>query len=183
MDTKKLYKLSDKVDNIYLDVDGVLFASNEAMCTLLNNKYHLAHTGDEVTNWNYTDLYPTNSNEIEELFQSEEFFNAVRFIKGARGYLNKYRDKIVIITKGTTKNFVYKRYLFNLAGFKDIPIISIPLDISKGLINMKDGLFIDDCTYNLKESNARYKVMFMEYNDNVEREWQKNWLGRRITSW
>ena len=183
MDSKKLTSISDKANQIYIDVDGVLFASNEAMCTLLNRIYHKHHKGSEVTDWNYTNLYPTNSEEIERLFASKEFFDNVRLIRGAKTYLTKYREKIVIITKGTTANFVRKRWLFNQLGFEDIPIIPIPFNVSKGIINMKGGLFIDDCTNNLKESNAKYKVMFMEYNDGKEREWQMGWNKDRLYDW
>lgn len=183
MDFKKLTHLSDKVDKIYIDVDGVLFASNEAMTSLLNRKYHKHYRGIDVTDWNYTDLYPTNQEEVEKLYESEEFFNAVKMVRGAKTYLTKYRDKIVIVTKGSVKNFVYKRWYFDRIGFKDIPIISIPFNVSKGIINMKGGLFIDDCTNNLKESNAKYKVMFMEYNDGKTRSWQKDWHKERLYKW
>lgn len=183
MTREKLYSISDKVPHIFLDADGVLLASNETMCKLLNRKYGLNHTGDEVTDWNYTDLYPTCEEEIEKLFQSEAFFRNVSFIKGARKYLTKYRDRVIIVTKGTNLNYARKRIFFDKAGFADIPIIPLGLDMSKGLINMKGCLFIDDCTYNLKESNAKYKVMFMEYDDGKERSWQKGFKGKRINKW
>jgi hypothetical protein len=48
---------------------------------------------------------------------------------------------------------------------------------------MDGGLFIDDCTCNLNESNATYKLIFMEYNDGNEREWQLGWDGERIYEW
>ena len=180
---KKLQEWSDKANKIYIDIDGVLLASNEAVCKLLNRKYKLDHTGDEVMDWNYTDLYPTNADEVEEIYDSADFFRNVQFIKGARKYLTKYREKVIIITKSNFKNYCHKRLLFNDSGFRDIPIIPIPLDMSKGLINMKGGLFIDDCTYNLKESNATYKIQFMEYNDDRKRSWQLNWRGHRTTEW
>jgi 5'(3')-deoxyribonucleotidase len=179
----KLEQLSEKADKIYLDVDGVLFASNEAMCKLLNRKYGLNHTGDEVTDWNYTDLYPTNSDEVESLFDSKEFFQNVNFVKGAKRYLTKYRKKIIIVSKCNFRNYLHKRLYFNDKGFKDVPIIPVPLDMSKNIINMKGGLFIDDCAINLKESNATYKVMFMEYDDDKKRSWQKGFRGIKITEW
>ena len=183
MTREKLYKISDKVPYVLLDIDGVLFASNEAVCKVLNRRYHKDYTGDMVTDWNYTNLYPTDSEEIEELYQSEELFKNISFIKGARRYLTKYRNKIIIVTKSSNLNYARKRIFFDKAGFADIPIIPLGLNMSKSLINMKGCLFIDDCTYNLKESNARYKVMFMEYNDGKERSWQANWKRKRLYKW
>lgn len=180
MTTEKLYSISDKVRRVYLDVDGVLTKSNDAMCALLNKKYNKSHKGIEVLDWNYTNLYPTNSDEVEALFETKELFDNLELIDNAESYLKQYRNKITIVTKGGAENYLRKRLLFNKKGFEDIPIIRIPLDVSKAVIDMSDGLFIDDCTSNLNESNAKYKVMFMEYNDGKEREWQKGWKGERL---
>jgi 5'(3')-deoxyribonucleotidase len=179
----KLEQLSEKANNIYLDLDGTLLASNEAVCKILNRRYDLDHTGEEVTDWNYTNLYPTNAEEVEEIYDSAEFFRNVTFVKGARRYLTKYRKKIIIVTKASFKNYCHKKIFLRDAGFGDIPIIPLDLSMSKSLINMKGGLFIDDCAYNLKESNATYKLMFMEYNDGKERSWQKGYKGGMITEW
>jgi 5'(3')-deoxyribonucleotidase len=143
----------------------------------------LNHTGNEVTDWNYTNLYPTNTEEVEALYDSAAFFRNVTFIKGARKYLTKYRKKIIIVTKASFKNYCHKKIFLRDAGFGDIPIIPLDLSMSKSLINMKGGLFIDDCAYNLKECNATYKLMFMEYNDGKERSWQKGYKGGKITEW
>ena len=179
----KLEQLSEKAKFIFVDIDGTILASNDAVCKILNKRYHKHYTGRDVMDWNYTDLYPTNSDEVEELFDSKEFFKNVTFVKGTRKYLTKYRDKIIIISKCNFKNYLHKRLYFNDKGFKDIPIIPVPLDMSKNIINMKGGLFIDDCAINLKESNATYKLMFMEYNDDKKRSWQKGFRGTKITEW
>lgn len=179
----KLERISNKCDKIYLDCDGVLITSNEAMCRIFNSLYNKSHNGSEVTSWNYTDLYPTSCDEVEQIFDSQVFFDNVDFIKDAEKYLTKYRKKIIIITKGSVVNCLRKRVWFDYMGFKDIPIISIPINLSKGLINMKNCLLIDDSTVNLKESNATWKMQFIEYNDNKEREWQSNWKGYKLYGW
>ena len=74
----------------------------------------------------------------------------------------------------------------------DIPIIPIPLNMSKSIINMyyhnldnylDYSLFIDDSTNNLLESSAPFKIQFREYNDDKEREWQKDWNGYVMYKW
>lgn len=179
----KLDLIAYTCDKIYLDCDGVIMATNETMCKLLNIMYDKNYNGSEVTTWNYTNLYPITNNEIESLFNSQYFFDNVKFTKGAKSFLTKYRKKIIIVTKGSPTNYLRKRWWFNDKGFKDIPIIPIPIELSKNLINMKGGLFIDDCTKNLKESNASWKAQFVEYNDNKEREWQVGWKGLKIYGW
>lgn len=179
----KLEKISDKCDKIYLDCDGVIIASNETMCKMLNILYDKNHKGSEVISWDYTNLYPTSSIEVESLFNAQAFFDNVEFVKGAKKYLTKYRKKIIIVTKGSPTNYIRKRWWFNDKGFGDIPIIPIPITLSKGLINMKGGLLIDDNTNNLKESNATWKIQFVEYNDNKKREWQEGWKGYKIYGW
>ena len=64
-------------------------------------------------------------------------------------------------------------------------IKGLPLDASKGEVDMSDGLFIDDCTKNLVESNAKYKVQFCEYDDglNEQREWIKGFDGLKMYKW
>lgn len=179
----KLEQLSEKANKVFLDADGVLLATNEAMTKILNRRYDKDYTGADVMDWNYTDLYPTCSEEVEEIFNSAELFRNITFVKGARKYLTKYKEKIIIVTKSDFRNYLHKRLWFNNHGFKDVPIIPLGLNMSKSLINMKGGLFIDDCAYNLKESNATYKLMFMEYNDGKERSWQKGYKGGKITEW
>ena len=179
----RLFLTANICDKIYLDCDGVIMATNDVMCKLLNKLYNTNHTGSDVTSWNYTDLYPTTNDEIENLFNSQHFFDNVKFIKGAERFLTKYRKKIIIVTKGSPTNYLRKRWWFNDKGFKDIPIIPIPLELDKGLINMKNGLFIDDSTANLKESNATWKIQFVEYQDDKTRDWQVGWKGFKIYGW
>ena len=176
-------RLCDKSPHIFLDIDGVLFATNDAMCEILNKKYDMRHKGCEVTNWNYDDLYPVTEKEVDDLFESKEFFRKVKFVKGAKRFLTKYRDKIIVVTKCSQMNYARKRIYFDKAGFSDIPIIPLDFKMSKGIINMRSCLFVDDCTYNLKESNARWKIMFMEYNDGRDRSWQQKWKGDRLYRW
>ena len=72
-------------------------------------------------------------------------------------------------------------------GFGSIPIIALPLSVSKSLVNMDSiteySIFIDDSTQNLIDSNADFRVQFREFNDQKEREWQKGWDGLVMYQW
>lgn len=171
--------IKDKhIERIFLDCDGVIMASCQAIVDILNERYGGNFKGSDVTSWDFKCCYPNiTSEEIEEIFNDPKFFDIVKPIDGALEFLDKYRDKIIIVTKANIENYIHKRKWFNDRGFKDIPIIALPLNASKSLINMDNineySLFIDDSTQNLIDSNADYKVQFREYDDDKEREWQK----------
>lgn len=179
---------TNHITKIFLDVDGVIFASCDAVIQILNDRYGGDFKGSDVCSWNFQCCYSNmTSEEIEDTFADEKFFEIVKPIKGALEFIDRYRDKIVIVTKATTSNFLHKRKWFDEHGYSDIPIIALPLNCSKSLINMdtigKWSLFIDDSTYNLQDSNADFKVQFIEYNDDKEREWQKDWDGLVMYQW
>lgn len=169
--------------HIFLDVDGVLLHSAQGMVEVLNRKYNTNFDGSQVFSWNFNNLIPDlTSEEIESLFESQVFFTKVKFIDGAIDFIKKYKDKIIIVTKARPNNFINKVALFEKNDL-DIPIIPIPLSVSKNVIDMTDSLFIDDSANNLNESNAKYKIMFCEYKDDKDREWQRNWNGLKMYKW
>ena len=176
---------STNPNKIYLDVDGVIFHSCQAICDILNNIYGTNVKGSDILSWNFKEFDNEFIDEdIEELFGNQRFFEVVKWIKGAFEFIRTYEDKIIVVTKGTKDNIYYKLAVFETLGL-DIPVVSLPFACSKGSIDMTGGLIIDDSTNNLKESNATYKIQFLEYKDNKNniREWTKNWKGLKMYSW
>ena len=172
-------------NKIYLDVDGVIFHSCQAICDILNGIYNTNVQGNDILSWNFKEFDKEFIDEdIEELFGNLKFFEIVKWIKGVFEFIHTYEDKIIIITKGTKDNIYYKIAMFESLGL-NIPVISLPFKCSKGAIDMKGGLLIDDCTKNLIESNATYKIQFLEYKDNKNniREWTKDWNGLKMYKW
>ena len=171
-----------EIDKIFLDIDGVIFHSCQAMIDILNERYDGNFDGSDVTSWNFQCCYRgMTSEEIESMFNNGLFFKVVKPIDGALEFMDRYRDKIILVTKANIENYALKRKWFDDRGFKDIPMIALPLNVSKGFINMDNineySLFIDDSTQNLIDCNADYKVQMREYCDDKEREWQKGWNG------
>jgi hypothetical protein len=188
------------IGTMFIDIDGVLLKSCDCICNLLRSQEGLYTnvTGKVIFTWNFKEAFDEDANMrgdetslsdeymsfvIEKLFESEEFFNRVKFIDGAIDFLKKYKDKTICVTKSNIKNLYGKIRLLESENLGDIPIIGMPLDISKGFINMQYGkgnsLFIDDCAVNLIESNADYKIQFREYNDgqNDKRKWISDWTA------
>ena len=180
----------NNITHIFIDIDGVIFHSCQAMIDILNERYGGNFDGSDVTSWNFQCCYPNmTSEEIEDTFNDPKFFDIVKPIDGALEFMNRYRDKIILVTKASVENYAHKRKWFDDRGF-NIPIIALPLNVSKGFIDMQNctgfynySLFIDDSTNNLQETNADYNIMFKEYNDQKEREWQKDWDGLVMYQW
>ena len=173
------------VDHIYLDVDGVLIHSCQAICDILNEDKGTNFTGNQVLSWNFKEICPDlTDGDIELLFADDRFFKYVQWIKGAREFIERHEDDITIVTKGTYLNILRKILFFNRYDIS-VPIEGLSLDTSKNEIDMSNGIFIDDCTKNLIESNAKYKVQFLEYNDglNEQREWIKGFNGYKMYKW
>lgn len=177
-----------EIDKIFLDIDGVIFHSCQAMIDILNERYGGNFDGSDVTSWNFQCCYRgMTSEEVESIFNNGLFFKIVKPIDGALEFMDRYRDKIILVTKANIENYALKRKWFEDRGFKDIPMIALPLNVSKGFINMNNideySLFIDDSTQNLIDCNADYKVQMREYYDGKDREWQKGWNGLVMYQW
>ena len=176
------------ITHLFIDIDGVIFASCDSIIQILNERYGGNFDGSDVTSWNFQCCYPNmTSEEIEDTFNDPKFFDIVKPIDGALKFMDRYKDKIILVTKANFENYAHKRKWFDNRNFADIPIIALPLNVSKGFINMDNideySLFIDDSTQNLIDSNADFRVQFREFNDQKEREWQKGWGGLVMYQW
>ena len=177
-----------QIDKIFLDIDEVIFHSCQAMIDILNERYGGNFDGSDVTSWNFQCCYPNmTSEEIEDTFNDPKFFDIVKPIDGALEFMDRYRDKIILVTKASVENYALKRKWFDDRGF-NIPMIALPLNVSKSLVNMNSideySLFIDDNMQNLIDSNSDFKVQFREYqSNNDKREWVKDWDGIVLYKW
>jgi len=176
----------ENISTIFLDVDGVVIDSVRAMCQLLNEKYGTNCKPIDITSWNFQNIKSDlTSEEIEDLFSNNKFFDIVGFYQGVFKFIHKHHHKIIFLTKGNTENIANKRKLFDsIYGLSNIPLIGLPLNISKGWINMNykgRSLFIDDCSQNLIDSNADVEIMMKEYDNDTD--WQRNWDGYIMKGW
>lgn len=174
----------ENISSIFLDIDGVVIDSVKEICRVLNNKYGTSCKPSDITSWTFKNIKSDiTSEEVEDLFNDAEFFEEVEFYRMVYPFIVRHKDKITFITKGGCENISGKRKLFDDVRFNDIPIIGLPLNVSKGLINMQykgKSLFIDDCSQNLIDSNADVKIMMKEYDGC---EWQQNWSGYVMKGW
>lgn len=182
-----LEKEHDNINKIYLDMDGCIFHSCKAICDILNKRFNKNVKPESITKWNFSDGYTDlglSDDYIENLFCCDEFFENVEMIDGAREFIEKYKDKIVLLTKGKWDNIDKKRKWLDKNGFKDITMIGIPLNVEKSIISMdEDDIFIDDSVKNLESQyySGCALILFKEYDN--ETDWSKGWKEDYITSW
>ena len=173
----------DKDGEIWVDLDGVCIHSCQAICDMINEEQGTDFTGDEVLSWNFKEICPNLSDkDVEDLFANPVFFQYVEWIDGVKEFIARHKERIILISKGTTENIKNKE-LFLQQHDINVPFVGLTLEQSKGIMDMSGDIFIDDCVQNLKDSNAKYKILFKEYYDNKEREWQKDWNGLVMYKW
>ena len=164
----------------YIDFDGTLTKSLDESVKLLNEIHNKNFKPEDIKTWNFKEYDEDLTDEqIEQIFADERFFDDLKFYDGAKEFLLSHADKTIIVTKGTNKNIYLKKQWLEKQGI-DVPVIGLPIEVSKSLINMDNGIFIDDSTYNLEESNALIRIQFREFDD---RYWNKDWEGMVMKSW
>lgn len=172
--------------NLFIDFDEVLVDSIRSILLILNPRYGTDFKPDDCTRWDFKDLFPDiTSDEVEKCFESDEFWNTLRFKTAGQNVLD-FLDKlkpyyhIVIVSKGTETNLKKKKQW--LMDNMPIPYSFIPigLDGSKGDIDMTGGVHIDDNQYYLNESNATYKILFA--NTPYITNWNNEWEGEIFNS-
>ena len=177
---QELEKMCSEVETIATDVDDVIIDSLQADVSILNKRYNKNVDKSEIKCWNFNCHFPTTSQEIEDIFNSQEFFDIVQFKPNAKEFILSHKDKIVLVTKGNELNLLRKRIWLIENGLQDIKYIGVPLNESKGVHISYDSLFIDDNKGNLESVDCKYKVM-MVTNENSE--WQSEYEGYRIRNW
>ena len=96
----------DLFDKIFLDVDGCLINSVEAMVKLLNNKYGTNVCENDILSWNFNEVKSDlTTKDIEDLFNNPKFFEIVEFYDGAIEFLTK--NGVTINKAKTVYRMVY----------------------------------------------------------------------------
>lgn len=159
------------MNTIYLDFDNTIVESNQRVIDILNNRYNLAKSEADLNDYQFNSIYPITEQEKLEIFESDEFYEKLRFKPGVLEVLNKYFNfyNIVIVSKGTANNLLKKEKWIK----KNLPFnfkfIGLRGQSLRKQIDMKNSIQIDD---NLKclETNASLKILYKNFN---EFPWQR----------
>ncbi len=166
-------------ETLYVDLDDCLFNTSEAIFKILQELFK--SDGDEFCNWtiekclaNETEWDFSNfiqgrlsKDEFNELFESELFWNTLEINERFLELLNRYSKNynIIFVSKGREQNLRQKKaFLLYLKDSNQITFdygfYGIKNGVSKNVVNMSDGIQIDDNYYSLEDTNAKIKILF-----------------------
>lgn len=169
-----------------MDFDGVIVNARKAYCDVYSQlysdyKYYQHPNWRDVKEFDLSKLCPLSR---EDLFEHDLLFYELEFIEDAYNNLKVLSQEfdIVICTIGTYNNISKKS---NWIKHK-LPFITSSIFINpnhdyragKSVINMQNGVFVDDVSLNLFSSNAETKICFGE-----KFAWNEDWNGIKCLTW
>ena len=171
---------------IYIDFDGTLVDSPEAMAQWYNYRYNTSVKGKDIYKWDASDQCPKlTAEEIVGMFESQSFFsflepepNAVEITKR----INHFPDyHLICCSIGTPENLRLKReYLDKYFPWIKEKILIERQDVfmgKNGYVN--DGILIDDNQENLDGSS----LCDILYKPHGEKEYNVDFKGITVESW
>lgn len=158
---------------LFVDFDSTLVNSRETALNIFNYTFGQKYSNEQLRKRNFKDLFPlVNEKMIHEVFTSKMFYDFLEFKENSFNILEMYSKfySIQLVTK------VHREGMENKAVWisKNIPSSLIPTIIfvdsgaSKKDIDMEGGVFIDDFVENLRETNAKIKILYAPYPDAEE---------------
>ena len=169
---------------LFLDADDTILQSSETIIKMLNEKYNInpPKTVEDIGDWGYRSIYKNlSSAEVDQLYESDIFFNDVAINPVFWDFYTKYRDQldISVVTKGTRVNIEKKKKYLDEAFNNQYTYYGIVLvkdefnrvirNYDKSKIDMSGGIQIDDRADCLENTNAAVKILIR----NGERYWNK----------
>lgn len=164
---------------VYIDFDNTMVESNKKVIEILNKRYSLDKTEEDLVDYGYNSIAPITEKEKLEIFESDEFFDKLELKKGFMEFFNRNKKRInfVVATKGTPVNLEKKEKWLRKNISKKIKFIGIVNEgFSKKQVDMNGAIQIDDFITAL-DTNAGLKIL---YKDNHSFEWQTNYINTDI---
>lgn len=167
-DNKRIkIKNKNKKIKLYIDIDDTIINTAETFINKYCKENNIDKDINDLKDYKFKSI--DRNIKIEEFLnyiETEEFFNTVKideeFLKFYLEHIEDY--DWIFITKGTKKNLELKeKYIRErLENSEKIKYIGLHNDLNKSIVNMKDGIQIDN-VYDELKSNARYKILIKNY--------------------
>lgn len=144
---------------LYLDFDNTMVNSNKRVIEILNQRYGLNKEEKDLKDYDFRSIYQDITIEEKlEIFEDDAFFDGLEIKDDCLETLKiiSHFYDIVIVSIGTEEN-LRKKELF-LAMNMPVAFDFIGIKQGKTNVDMKDGIQIDDCLFNLN-TNAHGKVL------------------------
>lgn len=150
---------------IYVDCDDTILHSSETVINILNNRYNVNKSIQDLKDWHYRSIVSTvTPEEILSIYSSDEFWEQVKINEKFLEIYNKFKEDIkwVIVSKGDCVNLL-KKQKFIEKNFEDVEFRGLILndsdEFNKSLVDMSDGIQIDDNINCLTYTNSPIKVI------------------------
>ena len=75
---------------VYVDFDNTIVESNQRVIEILNERYGLSKTEDDLVDYGYKSIALITEEEKLSIFSSDDFFSNLRFKSDFLKVLNKY---------------------------------------------------------------------------------------------
>lgn len=176
---------------LYLDFDGVIGNSIEAITTLYNDDFQ-AYSDfhpimpEDIHTWNFLECKCAPSEIFSVYFNTPRFYRNLKFMDLADVmiWLLSYQFNLTIVSFGNPANLKLKQkwiddnlktYINGTNMVNQAETKFIGLEFSKfedkSCVDMSDGIFVDDTYDYLVSSNAKHKIVFgNEYPWNSDNE-------------
>lgn len=172
--------------NIFIDFDDTITMSVENVVRIVNKRFGKNVKAEDIKEWDFSDVYPDIPlKDIVDIFGEDEFFQTLRLKQDVLPTLRRYGqyNTITIVSKVDMvamkrKNDWIKEHLIDIG--ININFRGIPLGKSKGIVDMSGGIMIDDNAEFLKETNAKYKIL---YKCNRKFDEEQEWDGYVVHNW
>ena len=172
--------------NIFIDFDDTITMSVENVVRIVNKRFGKNVKAENIKEWDFSDVYPDIPlKDIVDIFGEDEFFQTLRLKEDVLPTLRRYGqyNTITIVSKVDMvamkrKNDWIKEHLIDIG--ININFRGIPLGKSKGIVDMSGGIMIDDNAEFLKETNAKYKIL---YKCNRKFDEEQEWDGYVVHNW
>lgn len=152
---------------IYLDFDNTIVESNKKVIEILNKRYNQSKTEDDLKDYGFNSIHKISEEEKLGIFDSDEFFTNLQFKPHIIDIINRHFNDFnwVITTKGTKTNLEKKFAWLDEHWPFQMERVGITSDnLSKSMVNMANGIQIDDVTAAL-DTKAAVKILYKDYNN------------------
>jgi 5'(3')-deoxyribonucleotidase len=170
---------------LFVDFDGTIVNARKAYFSVYESLYshhqkYVHPNWEDKHSWDLKLMCPLVK---EDLFEHDLFFYNLEFEQDADKYLKMLSKKyeIIICSIGTYKNIAKK----SLWVKSKLPFIGKSIFINNGdnhmdksIVDMKDGIIVDDVSSNLITSNAQGKICYGEVF-----AWNEDWDGIKCLNW
>lgn len=165
-----------KKRKIVLDFDDTLVKSSEQIIRILNKKYNLNKNINDLKDWGYRSIYKNiTSEEVLEMFGSEEFFEGLELNTGVKFFIETFKDdfEFIICSKGDENNLrnkkVFCEKLFKGTDYTFIPLLSDGKEnhnLDKSCIDLSDCIFcVEDNVSAVLSINTLKKILIKNYRE------------------